>query len=107
MERLIQRLRASISRGTRETEGNANESKKGGWKKGKRENTTRLSLGLCVRRLRFHLGIGGKETWSRGEEKSQRDGVAYASSRFPLCSREVERRQKEKKGVGYGELDAT
>ena len=60
-----------------------------------------------LRRLRFHLGIGGKETSSRGEERrgedSQRDGVAYASSRFPLCSREVERRQKEKK-AGEGEM---
>lgn len=100
MERLIQRLRASISRG-KQRKMRTRARKEGE----KRE---------CHARERERKGfVDYGFTWAsegkrrrreeRRGEKSQRDGVAYASSRFPLCSREVERRQKEKK-AGEGEM---
>ena len=65
-----------------------------------RERASSITVSPGHRRERDVVARRGEE---RRGEKSQRDGVAYASSRFPLCSREVERRQKEKK-AGEGEM---
>lgn len=80
-----------ISRATRETRAApCTEEEEQGEQKGERKREReKVGRASRARRLRFHLGNGGRERVRerrRGTAKSQRDGVvAYASSRLALC----------------------